>query len=243
MALPSRDTLVACADIATTGKAAEYLAVSIEAIFAKERVLDQFSGLIDKFYEHADEVIAGEEAVENIWGGDEPVTIYEVDAERRVDVVESQVDPLPEIPDQVDMKLVLGGQEVESGYAINNEPPDEETRERMNSLVGGWLAKEGCLIRTEEFEQDGEIIQVQRILEATKKGEPKLDENGDTIPVDVEDLKARMTAEDIDKHPGLKKYVDSHARGLVIHDLEVEISDGLDKQATPEPDEEVSGPE
>lgn len=206
--LPSKDILVDCTEIATTADAARYLAVSIEAIFAKERVLEQFRGLVQKFHEHADEVEAGEMQQDQIWAGAAPPTLYEADAEQRIEAEEQQVDPIPEVPEQVTMEIAFDDDnKLERGYIVNNEMPDEAMVRRLDSFFHGWLAKEKHLCRS------------QLILEATDTGEVKRDEQGEPVQADLDDFKERV----LEKERGLQRYVQSHARGIELETLRVEV--------------------
>ncbi|MDF1677919.1 MAG: hypothetical protein P1U32_04415 [Legionellaceae bacterium] len=209
MTLPPSEVLAECADIATTGDAARYLAVNVEAIFAKERVLDQFRGLVQKFHEHADAVEAGEWLQENIWGGDTPVTEYAADAERRVETEERRVTPVPEEADKVVMDVAFDEEGlIDRGYLVNNESPDEDMVKRLDSLLHGWFAKENLLCRS------------QRIYEATDAGDVKLDTDNQPVQVDSLELKDGL----LDERSGLKQYVKSHAKQVEIEALQVKVA-------------------
>ncbi len=209
MTLPPSDVLAECADIATTGEAARYLAVSVEAIFVKERVLDQFRGLVQKFHEHADAVEAGERLQENIWDGDAPATEYVTDAERRIGAEEGRVAPVSEAADKVVMDIAFDEEgAIDRGYLVNNQAPDEATVKRMDAFLHGWFAKEGVLCRS------------QRIYEATDAGEIKMDTDGQPMQVDSFDLKDRL----LDEQLGFKQYVKSHAKGFELEALQVKAA-------------------
>ncbi len=225
--LPPKAILVECTEkIATTGEGARYLALSIEAIFAKARVLDEFHGLVQKFKEHAETVEANEREFADIWGGVSPSTEFAKYTEHRTVATEQAIDPVPVVPSKIKMEVELSKKtELNRGYLKDNASPDDKTVERMDSLFHAWLAKNNW------------TCQNAVIYEATPSGQPRL-ENGEVVPVDPELLKEKLLLES----SGLRQFVNSLARGLQMPELDdLHVETKLQKGGVEE-EEQIEGP-
>ena len=186
--LPSKDILVQCTTLATTAKAAGYLALSIERIFEKARVLEEFKGLVQKFHEHAETVVDKEREPPDIWRGILPT----------------------ELKMQMDVDVRKKTTTIERGYLEDNATPDDKTTEQMDSLFHDWLAKAGWTCKD------------SIICEASERAKPKRDAAGALIPVDPKVLEEKLLAQ----NKGLQAYVNSHAAGLAMEALHVEVKEG-----------------
>ncbi len=216
LSLPSKDILVECTEqIATTGEGARYLAESIETLFEKARVLDQFGGLVQKFHEHADTVVASERETSDIWGGLAPSTLFEKDAEHRAEIEAARVDPVPEEPAKILMDInVDKDAKIERGYLQDNEAPTEQSTAQLNSLFYAWLAKKRWVYDEEEG-----------LCEAMDTGEIMLDESGAVMRVDPK----RIEEELLKENAGLRAYVNSHAKGLEMEEENPHVAVSADE--------------
>lgn len=190
MMLPTKEVLLECTEFATTAEAAAYLAASVEAIFKKERVLDEFRSLSRMFYTHASALDDEENRQDQIWDGIPPVSAYQAQIEAEAPQVSNTVEEK-----QVMMDIVVHeDQKLDRGYLVDSHEPDPAQTERLDHIFWGWLASQGWRAKD------------QLVYEATASGEFKLDAHGNMIQVDVETFKSRLLA----VSPGLRQYAKSH---------------------------------
>ncbi|MCH9717465.1 MAG: hypothetical protein K0U52_10330 [Gammaproteobacteria bacterium] len=212
--LPSKDTLLACLKLASTAEAAEHLAESVRTIFAKARVLDEFQGLVDKFETHAKEKRAGEMMPERHWFGATTVaaTLYVTEAENRVAVVEGEYAE-SDNPDQIQVAIAFDeAEQLNRGYAVNEEAADQTMLDRVDTSFAGWLASVGFLCR-------GQVI-----YKATDTGEMDVDAKGRPIQIEPQVFEEKFLSEET----GFRQYANARVRGIEIQQPYVSIAEKVE---------------
>jgi len=226
-AMPSKESLFLCMQVATTPEAAQYFYTQFEARVKEARMQAKVGPLLGAVAQFSESVQAQSDTSARPWTGDtriEAQTIETFKFENLQQNLASNAAGEIAAKDITFDYAISDQSQLIRGYSADGNPLDKEEESAMDILFNAWLAANKMISL-------GGVIYQYQLDEKTKEIKPRKDAQGEPIRVDPQELRTMMASDEAD---GFKQYMQGKNAAIQMTSQAHQYPE-QHHEATPEP--------